>query len=61
MVVLDARFHLLRRRLQVLAYLEADPHLEHGRVALADAFEEGSAAALGAELTEDGEGAAESV
>ena len=61
LIVLDARFHLLRRRLQVLAYLEADPHFEHGGVALADAFEERSAAALDAELAEDRERAAERV
>lgn len=56
-VVLDAGFDLLRRRLQVLSDLEAEPDFEHGGVALADALEEGGGAALGAELAEDREGA----
>lgn len=56
-VVLDARFDLLRGRLQVLSDLETEPDFEHGSVTLADALEEGGAAALGAELAEDWEGA----
>ena len=61
MVVPNARFHLLCGSLQVLSDLETDPHFEHGRVALADAFEEGSAAALDTELPEDWESAVERV
>ena len=53
LIVLDARFDLLRRSLQVLPYLETEPHFEHGGVALAYAFEERSAAALNTELAED--------
>ena len=57
LIVHDAQFHLLRGSLQVLAYLETDPYLEHGCVALAYAFEERGAAALGTELAEDWESA----
>lgn len=57
LVVLDTRFHLLRRSLQVFSYLETDPYLEHGCVALAEAFEQRSPTALGAELAEDRQGA----
>ena len=61
LIVLDARFHLLGGSLQVLPYLETDPYFEHGRVALADTFEQRSTAALGTELAQDWESAAERV
>lgn len=61
LIVLDARFHLLSRSLQVLTYLETDPYFEHGCVALADAFEERSTAALGTELAQDWESTVERV
>lgn len=61
MIVLDARFHLLSRSLQVLSNLKTDPYFQHGCVALTYALEERSAAALGTELAQDWESAAEGV
>jgi len=54
LIVLYAGLDLIRRRLQELSPFQPNPDANHGEIAFAGAFEERAAAALGAELAEDG-------
>ena len=58
-IILHTRLRLLRRRLQKLPPLQPNPYLNYREIAFSSALEERCAAALGAELAEDGESARE--
>jgi len=59
LIIPYATLDLLRARQEVPPRLEPHPHLQHAVVALAHVLQQARAAALGAELAEDGEGAVE--